>query len=114
MVIAAMLGWSWREFFRSADWLRSKWVPRLRRSYHDWILTQPFRAGLTFSGRPSGPQWDLRAKAVLLRVKNVAQGLKSLRENLIPNSDLFALEKLLRMLGLGFVSGHDFSRAIKS
>ena len=23
------------------------------------IPTQPFRAGLTFSGRPSGPRWDL-------------------------------------------------------
>jgi hypothetical protein len=23
------------------------------------IPTQPFRAGLTFSGRPSGPLWDL-------------------------------------------------------
>jgi len=22
------------------------------------IPTQPFRAGLTFSGRPSGPRWD--------------------------------------------------------
>ena len=26
------------------------------------IPTQPFRAGLTFSGRPSGPRWDLRGE----------------------------------------------------
>jgi hypothetical protein len=32
-------------------------VPRLWRSHDSEIPTQPFRAGLTFSGRPSGPRW---------------------------------------------------------
>jgi hypothetical protein len=31
-------------------------VPRLRRSDHLRIEPQPFRAGLTFGGRPSGPR----------------------------------------------------------
>ena len=44
------------------------WVPPPRRrdecrAYGAWVMmripTQPFRAGLTFSGRPSGPRWDL-------------------------------------------------------
>src|SRR5580704_443105 len=30
-------------------------VPRLRRSESRPLMTQPFRAGLTFGGRPSGP-----------------------------------------------------------
>jgi hypothetical protein len=32
-------------------------VPRLWRSHGRGVMTQPFRAGLTFSGRPSGPRW---------------------------------------------------------